>query len=1318
MRAKVTSEFDLSLPNLLLLKCNEIEFKKAQLKKLVNFKSNLISIFFLFSFFFISIASYSQITLNTRQSGNWNSVNTWVSSNLSGTITTSTSTNRTTVTGNGTNFLTQLQLGSVLYKSDGITIIGTVAAINSNTSITLTSFAANTNSNANYVTRKIPTVLDTAVLLNNGLDVTIPSGYNASCATLEIGVTGTSSSEFLEFTDATSTLAVTGNATIFGPTTSNIREIRLNAGSMTVEGNLSFGTGQAGNQSNRITKLTITSGTISVTGNLSFNTFSNSSSILQTQINMSEGVFNLAGNFIINNNVGTLSMGVTSIFNYYGSVAQTIPIGISNVDYSNLNINNTSVTGATLSAAIATSNVSGNLSIQSGSLNNASFAIVGFTSKTISVANGATLNLSGTSAFPTGFSTTTLGVSSTVNYNGTNQTVAAKNYGNLFLSTSGNKTFAGALTIAGNLAISGTARALLPNGTTSSADTITLGGIDQTASGSWGSLGSSATNKSDTWFVAANSGIVNITRPCSITTATAGVNQSNCVSTSFTMSGNTTASGETGKWTLVSGTATITNSTSPTSTVTGVTAGTSATLRWTITKTVGECKSFDDVVLTVSPIANSGTISNPASVCSGINSTALTLSGNSATVLRWESSIDNFATAATSINNTTTNLLATNLSATTYYRTVTSNGICTSIITPIVTIFVNPNAISGTISNNTSVCPGINSTTISLTGNTGSIQWQSSPDNSTFSNILGASNSNFIATNLAATTYYKAVVTNGSCSVPSNSCQVIVKNTTFDGTFWSNGLPDSTSTITFNFTGNYTLNSDISVCSCTINNGNVTVASNKTMTLLNSLNVINGYITFDDKSSLVQTNNVVNSGQILYKRNTSNLFNNYDFVYWSSPVVGQTLNTIWMSPNSNSTFYTYNNAVNNWAGANANSVMQPGIGYIARARTGTSGIDYAGVSATFSLGSTWQAKFYGTPHNGNYSLPIYKTGNDFNNLIGNPYPSAIDMKLFNDDADNIGKLTGNFLFWTHSTPISANVYNASDYAIYNANTSVSVSGNRGFFPDQFIDSGQSFFIEAIDNGVLTFKNSHRVAGNNNGFYRPASANSTTTTTIESHNIWLNLSNSEGIFKQQLVQYAQGASDDFDVFLDAISQQGNPNLDFYSSIPNYKFTLQSKGLPFDTNNTVSLGYKVATSGTYQIEIDHLDGFFLNGQNIYLEDSQTNQLIDLKAAPYSFQTAVGEYSNRFVLHYLPIILETENNNFENSVQLLINDKASVYSSILNIKKIVVFDVLGRIIDSYDNINGMQFTLDNLNKSVLAKIVKITLENDAVVTKKVIF
>jgi hypothetical protein len=280
-----------------------------------------------------------------------------------------------------------------------------------------------------------------------------------------------------------------------------------------------------------------------------------------------------------------------------------------------------------------------------------------------------------------------------------------------------------------------------------------------------------------------------------------------------------------------------------------------------------------------------------------------------------------------------------------------------------------------------------------------------------------------------------------------------------------------------------------------------------------------------------------------------------------------------------------------------------------------------------------------------------------------------------------------------------------------------------------VDSGQGFFVEyasGSDIGTQTntvkFKNSHRVSGaddRNNGFYRTALPNAQVIPTIENHNVWLNLTNSIGGFKQLIVQYAQGATYGYDLYLDAIASQGNPNIDFYSIIPNRKFTINSRVLPFQNIDTIDFGYHVGTAGTFQIAIDHVNGFFLTSENIYLEDKLLNTTVDLRLAPYSFTTAIGTFNTRFVLHYLPTsTLGTGSLNVENSVQVITNEKATVYSSNQSIKNIVVFDLLGRKIDSYKNVGLKQFTMNNLNKTMSGLFVKITLENDVVVTKKIVF
>jgi hypothetical protein len=73
-------------------------------------------------------------------------------------------------------------------------------------------------------------------------------------------------------------------------------------------------------------------------------------------------------------------------------------------------------------------------------------------------------------------------------------------------------------------------------------------------------------------------------------------------------------------------------------------------------------------------------------------------------------------------------------------------------------------------------------------------------------------------------------------------------------------------------------------------------------------------------------------------------------------------------------------------------------------------------------------------------------------------------------------------------------------------------------------------------------------------------------------------------------------------------------------------IQSKGLPFLDSDTVPLGYSITTNGAAKIAIDHVDGLFLDDQNI--EDKLLNVIHDIKASPYDFSSAVGTFNDRFV------------------------------------------------------------------------------------------
>ena len=180
--------------------------------------------------------------------------------------------------------------------------------------------------------------------------------------------------------------------------------------------------------------------------------------------------FSVAGNWTSNAAVNMSGKAVTVTFN--GTGAQTIG-GSATTTFRDVTVNKSAGT-ATLTASQTITN--GNLTVTAGTLDLSSFTLNRSSSGGIlTVSNGATLKLGGTTTFPSSYATVTLGATSTVEYSGTNQTVTNQAYGHLTLSGSGTKTLPGtALAILGNLTMSGTCTATAASALTVSGD-VTIG---------------------------------------------------------------------------------------------------------------------------------------------------------------------------------------------------------------------------------------------------------------------------------------------------------------------------------------------------------------------------------------------------------------------------------------------------------------------------------------------------------------------------------------------------------------------------------------------------------------------------------------------------------------------------------------------------------------------------------------------------------------------------------------------------------------------------------------------------------------------------
>ncbi|MBC5774472.1 T9SS type A sorting domain-containing protein [Pontibacter sp. KCTC 32443] len=130
----------------------------------------------------------------------------------------------------------------------------------------------------------------------------------------------------------------------------------------------------------------------------------------------------------------------------------------------------------------------------------------------LSIVSGATLRIGGTNTFPANYGTNTLDANSTVEYYGTNQTVANVSYGHLLLSTSGIKTMpATAMTVKGNLTSSGTVSYtagapvnVAGNVTIGTGTTFNGGSAIHTIGGNWAANGTFTGNASTVLMTGSN----------------------------------------------------------------------------------------------------------------------------------------------------------------------------------------------------------------------------------------------------------------------------------------------------------------------------------------------------------------------------------------------------------------------------------------------------------------------------------------------------------------------------------------------------------------------------------------------------------------------------------------------------------------------------------------------------------------------------------------------------------------------------------------------------------------------------------------------
>jgi hypothetical protein len=183
---------------------------------------------------------------------------------------------------------------------------------------------------------------------------------------------------------------------------------------------------------------------------------------------------------------------------------------------------------------------------------------------------------------------------------------------------------------------------------------------------------------------------------------------------------------------------------------------------------------------------------------------------------------------------------------------------------------------------------------------------------------------------------------------------------------------------------------------------------------------------------------------------------------------------------------------------------------------------------------------------------------------------------------------------------------------------------------------------------------------------------------------------------------------------------NSAMMFTSSIPNSTdtYVVQSRPLPFDSNDMVPLNFKTDTPGNYSISIYNKDGLFAgNTQDIFILDKYNNTFNNINNGSYNFASEAGNFTNRFELRYNTTSLSVIENTFNNGI-IAYQENGSILINSSNeiIKNVKVFDVRGRLLLDKNQINAKDVTLDLASDNDIL-LLKITSESGQISNIKII-
>ena len=515
---------------------------------------------------------------------------------------------------------------------------------------------------------------------------------------------------------------------------------------------------------------------------------------------------------------------------------------------------------------------------------------------------------------------------------------------------------------------------------------------------------------------------------------------------------------------------------------------------------------------------------------------------------------------------------------------------------------------------------------------------------------------------------------------------------TWNGTAWDNITGPTIDDVAV-INGDYDTgaNGDITACNCQINGANtLTVASGGFLNVLTDI-FVNGSLIVQNEGSVVQQLEgavTVDNGIINVIKTTPSL-EPRDFILLSSPLSGETRTGVYgaadrvfgiipenFTPNTDPDL---DGVIANFIDDNGDyldnaiTTLNVGEGYLVfpQAVTDTDPITF---EHTYTNG---------TLNSGTIAVPTTYNGTTLDNfnLLGNPYPSAINTDMLIDNNEAINEV----YFWEHITTPNEDLpgfddvsFSMDDVSVRNQTMGVAAVNDPDPLntPGEFMTSGQGFGILANQDAVgidVTFTNSIRVTGDNG-----------TPRSNESDNLlWLRLNSETYTIQSRVgIGFVEEATAGYDPGYD--SKQLGTTISLFSTLESGEhLTIQGRE-SFDPEMEIQLGFstRISEIENYTISIDRWEGLDLDNTDIFLIDKQLNTITNLKEVSYNFASSEIIQANRFTLVFEERALSVEDSTqFEDSITLFPNPSGGtvtlsyIGNGLLN--KATVVDINGRII-----------------------------------------